>query len=172
MSLTVNLNDIIEALELAADEMPSFLDLTTGEVETIHSELLSMAEDDENDQEPSLPQWQRDEWEIAKRMVRSPEDFRELPTKHDIHEWEIMRGFSESVEDPKLRQDLQRAIHGSGAFRMFKDTVRRYQVEKNWYAFRADSLREIAIDWCEENDVRWRERIGRDWWTVGSRRPF
>jgi hypothetical protein len=64
-----------------------------------------------------------------------------------------MRDFSCSVGSDGIREDLLRAIHGAGAFRNFKDTVRRLGVESAWFAFRADALRQIALDWCEENQI-------------------
>jgi hypothetical protein len=67
-----------------------------------------------------------------------------------------MQDFSHSVESDSIRGDLLRAIHGAGAFRNFKDTVRRLGVEPAWFAFRADALRQIAVDWCEENQILWR----------------
>ena len=78
-----------------------------------------------------------------------------LPTKFDVHEWEIMHDFSRSVGPDEIREDLLRATHGAGAFRNFKDTVRRLGIESAWFAFRADALRRIAIEWCEENQIAW-----------------
>ena len=121
MSTTVRLNDIVEALEMQFDESPSYLDLDTGQVVTVSEDLLREA-DEPGDEEPDLPDWQKDEWEIAKRIV-STDRFRELPTKFDVHEWEIMQDFSRSVESDRIREDLLHAIHGAGAFRNFKDTL-------------------------------------------------
>ncbi len=47
------------------------------------------------------------------------------------------------------------AIHGAGAFRSFKDTLRRHRIESDWFAFRTEALRQIAIDWCEKNQIVW-----------------
>ena len=66
-----------------------------------------------------------------------------------------MQEFSRSVKSARIREELLNAIHGSGAFRMFKDAVRRHGVEPDWFTFRAGALRQIAIDWCEENQVAW-----------------
>jgi len=38
-----------------------------------------------------------------------------------------------------------RAIHGNGAFRMFKDAVRRLDLRDDWDEFEEEALREIAI---------------------------
>jgi hypothetical protein len=64
-----------------------------------------------------------------------------------------MQDFSCSVESDRIREELLRVIHGAGAFRNFKDTLRRYGIEPAWFAFRAGALRQIALDWCEENQI-------------------
>jgi hypothetical protein len=151
---TVHLNEIIDALEIPSDESLSCLDLDAGQVVTVSEYLLREAEE-HGEEEPNLPDWQKAEWEIAKRIV-STDRFISLPTKFDVHEWGIMQDFSHSVESDSIRGDLLRAIHGAGAFRNFKDTVRRLGVEPAWFAFRADALRQIAVDWCEENQILWR----------------
>ncbi len=150
---TVHLNDIIEALEMPFDETPVYLDLDAGQVEAVSEYLLRKAEKP-GAEAPDLPDWQKDEWEIAKRIV-STDRFIALPTKFDVHEWGIMEEFSNSVESEGTRNDLLNAIHGAGAFRHFKATVRRLGIESAWFAFRADALRQIAIDWCEENQIVW-----------------
>jgi hypothetical protein len=152
MSATVHLNDIVEALEIQLDESSSYLDRDTGQVETISHDLLRRAEAGE---EPDLSEWQEDEWEVAKQVV-STDRFEELPTKFDVHEWAIMQDFSRSVESGGIRENLLRVIHGPGAFRNFKDTVRRHGIEPAWFAFRAEALRQIALDWCEEHHIVWR----------------
>jgi len=153
MPVTVRLDDIVEALELLVDESPSYLDLDTGKLVSVSEDLLSEAEEP-GDEEPDLPDWQKHEWEIAKRIV-STDRFLELPTTFDLHEWGIMQEFSRSVEPDAVREDLLRAIHGAGAFRNFKEAVRRQGIESAWYAFRTQALRQIALDWCEENQVAW-----------------
>ena len=155
MLVTVHLNDIIEALDLQFDDSSSFLDLDTGQVETVSHDLLSEAEDSDDDEEPDLAEWQKPEWETARRIVSSGR-FLELPTKHDVHEWAIMEKFSRSVESDRIREDLLRAIHGAGAFRSFKDTLRRHGIEKAWFQFRDEAFRQIAIDWCTEHDIAWK----------------
>jgi hypothetical protein len=64
-------------------------------------------------------------------LIHTFRGIRKLPTKYDIHEWDIMREFAESVEPERLSDELQNAIRGAGAFRYFKDTLRRYRREKD-----------------------------------------
>jgi hypothetical protein len=44
-------------------------------------------------------------------------------------------------------------IRGSGAFRRFKDAIRRHGIEDEWYQFRDQALEEIAIEWLESNGI-------------------
>lgn len=152
--MIVHLQDIVDALEMQFDESSSFLDLDTGRIETVSNELLREAQEPA-DQEPELPAWQQREWEMAKRIV-STDRFWRLPSKFEVHEWAIMQDFSHSVESERIRRDLLNAIHGTGAFRQFKETLRRHRIEAEWFAFRAETLKQIAVDWCQEHHIAWK----------------
>jgi Uncharacterised protein family (UPF0158) len=153
MPATVLLKDIVDALEIQFDEASCFLDLDTGKIETVSSDLLSAA-DESVDEQPDLPAWQKPEWETAKRIV-STNRFLQLPTKFDIHEWSIMQDFSHSITSERIRADLLKAIHGSGAFRHFKEVLRRHRMESAWFDFRAEALKQIALNWCDEHHIHW-----------------
>jgi hypothetical protein len=153
MPATVRLNDIVDALEMQLDESSSYLDLDTGQVETVSHDLLHAAEE-YDDEEPDLPAWQKKEWEIAKRIV-STGRLRKHPTKFDVHEWAIMEEFSRSMKSGRIREELLDAIHGAGAFRMFTAILRRHNIESAWFAFRAEALKQTALNWCEENHIVW-----------------
>lgn len=154
MGATVLLTDIVEALEMQFDELPCFLDVDIGKLVTVSRSTLQKVEANEGE-EPDLPDWQGDEWETAKQIA-SGDRFERLPDQYDVHEWDIMEEFAESVESTGIREELLNALHGKGAFRHFKDTVRRHRIEKDWFAFRTEALRQIAVEWCEERKIPWR----------------
>lgn len=154
MPAKARLDDIVDALDSQFDESSSFLDSDTGQVETVSADLLVEAEESDEAGEPDLPAWQKEEWEIAKRIVTTGQ-FLKLPTKYDVHEWAIMQDFAQSLEPDRVRGDLLNALHRKGAFRNFKDALHRHRIESDWFAFRADALRKIAIDWCEKHQVAW-----------------
>jgi hypothetical protein len=154
MSAKVRLNDIVDALEVQFEEFSSFLDQDTGQVETVSRDLLREAEKCSDDEEPDLPAWQERDWEVAKRVVFSGR-FLKLPTKLDVHEWAIMEDFASSVESSRVREDLLNALHGAGAFRYFRDTLKRHRIESAWFKFRTEALRQIARDWCEKRHIAW-----------------
>jgi hypothetical protein len=56
-----------------------------------------------------------------------------LPSKFDIHDYSIMESFCSSQQNPSLRDRLLSAIHGSGAFRRFREATEQEGVlEKGW----------------------------------------
>jgi hypothetical protein len=61
-----------------------------------------------------------------------------------------MRRFAQTRSD-REREALMDALHGGGAFRRFKDTVRRFGADADWYAFRGAALEQITREWLEAN---------------------
>jgi len=81
------------------------------------------------------------------------QDYIELPGKWKINEYNIMENFCGSIRNEKISNALYYAIRGRGAFRRFKDAIIRFGIEENWYRFREEALKDIAIRWCERNDI-------------------
>jgi len=52
--------------------------------------------------------------------------------------------FADSAGNPGIANELRDAIHGAGAFRMFKSTIRRLKVKQQRYGFRQEALEQIA----------------------------
>jgi Uncharacterised protein family (UPF0158) len=150
----VRLQEIVDALEMQSEESSSFFDRNTGRIETVSADLLRAAEQSSNPA-PELPAWQRPEWELAQRIVAA-DSFEPLPTPFEVHEWAIMRDFAQSLTSEQVREELLDALHGAGAFRHFKSTVRRQGLESAWFAFRTEAFQQIARDWCEEQQIAWR----------------
>ncbi|MGZ8852047.1 MAG: UPF0158 family protein, partial [Thermoanaerobaculia bacterium] len=70
--------------------------------------------------------------------------------------WEIMRKSADSMADGELSEDLHRAIHGRGAFRMFRAVVEDAGVREEWFAFKDQAFREIARLALEELGIPYR----------------
>ncbi|MBK7199439.1 UPF0158 family protein [Candidatus Amarolinea dominans] len=59
--------------------------------------------------------------------------------------------------DDELRNELLDAVHGKGAFRHFKDTIRYRGIEDAWQRFRDAALAAIARSWLERNEIAYTE---------------
>ncbi|MGZ3337483.1 MAG: UPF0158 family protein [Isosphaeraceae bacterium] len=111
---------------------------------TVTAEEKRAAEDPED--WDLLPGWQQEVMPKVKEALES-DDYLKLPGEYEIHEWSIMEEFAHSVDDEEASDELLTALHGRGAFRYFKDTVRRLGIQQDWYRFRDEALKEIARDW-------------------------
>jgi hypothetical protein len=147
MATKVSLIDVVDALEIASDEMSSFASKRTGQVVTLSHEAMHLAEEDSKE---DLPAWQEEELRLAREVLEST-DWLRLPRKFEVHEWEIMNRFGQSLSVPAQCEEVLDAIHGSGAFRVFKSTIRRLRLDDAWFAFRSSAFEEIARSWLSEH---------------------
>ncbi|MCD8014588.1 MAG: UPF0158 family protein [Lachnospiraceae bacterium] len=130
----VKLDVILEAIEFADNAITYYLDTKTGE-----SVMLSEFDEDEE---------LEDEIEYNEEGRYIP-----LPTQFDINEYSIMERFIDQLSNARMQNQLARAIQGRGAFRRFKDTLARLGIEDEWYEYRDQTYRELALEWCEENGL-------------------
>ena len=145
MSLPVSLAAVLNALDAAGDEVTHYINSKTGEVAAVFDEERDLAEDEAQGGDHALPDWQVEAIEDVRRILGC-DDFIELPDRYDIHEWDIMRRFCDSLEDERVRHALLDAIHRRKAFRSFRDRAFREGVIEDWYSFRDQAIRQIAID--------------------------
>jgi Uncharacterised protein family (UPF0158) len=150
MPVPVKLSDVVDEMQVLGDETSTYLNRLTGEMVTVTAEERRAAEDPED--WDLLPDWHQEVMPKVKEALES-EDYVFLPGKYQIHEWSIMEQFAHSVADDAASDELLTALHGSGAFRYFKDTVRRLGIVKDWYRFRDEAFKEIARDWLQAKGI-------------------
>jgi len=153
----VSLNDIVQEMQIIFDTMSVYFKRSTGEFITVTDEYIHAAECDESLDD--RPEWEQDAIRITADVLAREDDgdYVPLPSRFDIHEYSVMERFCETVSNPKVANDLFRSITGRGAFRRFKDAIRRHGVEDGWYRFRDEEYKEIAREWCKENGIFWCE---------------
>ena len=155
MEARVKLSEIIEGLEFQSDESSSFLNKKTGEVVLMTDYAMQAAEDDEPVED--LPDWEQDLVAIAREIIVENGEYIPLPTKYDIDEYSIMERFCTSLDNQEIGDILCDLISGSGAFRRFKNAIHEYDIADEWYKYRNNAIKEIAIEWCRENNIEFEE---------------
>ena len=152
MSMPVKLSEIIEEMEWLSDEASSFLNRKTGEIVSVSEEEFRIAEEERPLEE--YPEWQRKAIKTAGEILEDEADkFIALPSRFEIDEYSIMERFALSVNDEEISGFLYAAIKGRGAFRRFKDGIRKFGIEEDWDRYRNEKFKELAIEWCEENNI-------------------
>ena len=149
----VALRDVVEALDLQSEELRSCLDPDTGEIVTFNQEEASIAQ---GDRWEDAPDWMR---EILPKVKRALEDERmlELPDRVHIDEWRMMQDFAEEQEECRCRPALLSAIHGSGAFRQFKNAIEQMGLADSWFRYREAAFEQVAKEWLKENNIPYRK---------------
>ena len=79
-----------------------------------------------------------------------------LPTQYEINEYQIIVDFIDSIENPETKSNLQRIIQGKGAFRRFKDYCFEINIIQDWYKYKEEKYKEIAIEWCKQNELEYK----------------
>ena len=131
--MKVKLSEVIDGLDFTNDEIEYYYNPTNGEI------FMSNIVDYENLNEDELD-------ELFEKSIM-------LPTRYDINEYEMMVDFVETIEDTILQNQLYISLNGSGAFRRFKDTCINFDIIDTWYKFRDKKYKELAINWCKDNNI-------------------
>lgn len=132
--MKLQLSEVIDALTFTNDEIEYYYNPDNGEM------FMSNIGDFENLNEDELD-------ELFEKSIM-------LPTRYDINEYEMMEDFAETIEDDRLQIQLYISLNGSGAFRRFKDTCINFDIIDDWYKFRDGRYKELAINWCKENNIK------------------
>ena len=144
-NVRVPLQVVIDAVESADNEWNQFLDIVTMEAVSVPESLFI---DNFGDEYQELSD--AIEEGFNSRFFR-------LPSPYDIHEYSIMERFIWSLPEGSIQDRLENAIRGRGAFRRFKDSIYRLDIEQDWYDFRENAYREIAVEWCEDHGFQFSE---------------
>lgn len=131
--MRAKLSEVIDALEFTNDEIEYYYNLDNGEI------FMSNIGEFENLNEDELD-------ELFEKSIM-------LPTRYDINEYEMMEDLAETIKDTRLQNQLYISLNGSGAFRRFKDTCINYDIIDDWYKFRDEKYKEVAINWCKDNNI-------------------
>ena len=133
--MKVKLNDIIDALEFVNLGMDTTAYLNPENLKIVYiDDYIDISEEEKE---------------------RIYEEYISLPTKYYIDEYSMMAEFIDTIEDERLYNQLYIAINGKGAFRRFKDTCINFDVIDDWYKFREEKYKELAIEWCKDNDIEY-----------------
>ena len=141
--MKVKLQKIIDALYDVNDDNVLYLDTEAGETVLVYDGGVYSGGDGVEDMTP-------DEVDESERFIF-------LPSSFDINNWQIMQDFIWTLEDTRLQDRLNDAIHRSGAFRNFRVVLDEKGLIDEWYKFRDAAYRDIATEWCENNGIDWVE---------------
>ena len=137
--MKAKLSEILMGLEFRNSENAAFLNIKTGEVVLVSDPDITG--DDGHDIE----------------YYDASEDYISLPDDFDINEYRMMQKFIRGITDDNIARTLSISIDGNGAFRRFKEHLYHLGIQDEWFAYRDNEYKQIAIDWCKENNINYIE---------------
>jgi hypothetical protein len=121
------------ALENNSPDLKSFLNLSTGDV-------IRVFEGESGD--------------LTLDEAESSKDYLLIDPISSREQYRWMEEFIEIIEDATLKDKLNIAIDGKGAFRRFKDVLMGYPVERErWFAKRSAKLHAHMAEWLETQQI-------------------
>lgn len=137
--IPIDWDDLEIALTMHMEEQSNYLNLRTGKVELAANEFLG------NDVGLS-------EEEVETGFTEGYLIHIEPLSSSLEYGW--MVEFTETVTDRRLREMLELALDGRGAFRRFKNVLSDYSVERDrWFAFRDERLCQAMVEWLADQDI-------------------
>ena len=137
--MKVKLTEVIDALDFTNDEIEYYYNPDTEEIFMSNIGEIESLNEDELD-------------ELFEKSIM-------LPTRYDINEYEMMEDFAETIEDTRLQNQLYISLNGRGAFRRFKDTCINFDIIDDWYKYRDQKYKELAINWCKDNNIEFEQEM-------------
>jgi len=168
--LEVSYDLLQQAMEdVVRDRFDYYLDTGSGEVivisqKVIHDSLAELytSEPDENlDEDVLLDSAVNTSADLSDEMLDSLERdvsvlldtmrYIRVPERNSSEAYECMRGFTNSLKDSDLQDDLLKALNGKYSFRKFKQVLITHPAErKRWHSFNAKQMRTIIRSWIED----------------------
>lgn len=65
--------------------------------------------------------------------------------------------YIDEIKNENIQEELEDAFYGKGKYRRFKETLRKFRIENDYYNFREEYLKNMAIEWCQKNNIEYEE---------------
>lgn len=139
IQVPADLQELSFIFEDSSCEHRSYLDLKTGEIIRIFDDIMEPDEKEELDD--------RVEEGLGERYIT-------IPNAESHDGYRDMEDFIETVNDMNLKEKLNTAIAGKGAFRRFKDVLNYYPKERErWFKFKDEKVLERVNEWLDEEGI-------------------
>jgi hypothetical protein len=172
--VAIDFTQLVDAFDSGSEEVAVYLDLETGEVAWVTSEvrreLEAIAEElpedllDDDDREGAiaeavverdLPDWMVDPLAEADRVDRGfGTRFICVPQPEARDGYDDMEAFISTVRNQRLQDRLWVATRGRGAFRRFKDLLADHPIERErWFTFKNARVLERVREWLADEGI-------------------
>lgn len=133
----ISLSDLVDAYDMAPSQydVEQALNIKTGEIVFVSDEDYTG-------------------FEIPPDEIEDNTDYIFIPRPSSHNDYQEMQDYVATIQDDDLRQLLELAIDGKGAFRRFKNVLLDYpEAREDWFAFKKEEQTKIIQEWLDENHL-------------------
>lgn len=155
----VNIQKIVDELQMRFMDSTVYYNKVTGETLNVQDDDFRIAQDDDFENNiQDYPEWQREHLkEVYDLLYNDIDNYIALPNNFEIKDSDIMEEFIETVSNNNKRIQLENCMWQKGMYRKFKDKLIEIGLENEYYKFYDEKLKEIAIEWCNDNNLEYEE---------------
>ena len=151
--LPVDFEELAMAMEDHTGETQWYLDLETGEVIPITSDIQSLAYGKDVDLS-TLDDWEQEPAQVFLAAAQGDPRYERVSQVPSYEVYNVMVEFAQSVRDRRLAGMLELALDGNGAFGRFKRVLDGYPREaERWYAMKQAWFDEQIREWLREFEI-------------------
>lgn len=156
--MKVYLKDVIESIELENELLNHFYNKKTGIIiykEDFSTSAYSAADINRIDE---FEEWEKELILNLQDLKENTQDYIQLPQKDESDELKMMIDFCNSFSDISLEDSLDKDLaHEKVKLQQVKKIIQDKELINEWYDYRDDTEREIAIKWCNDNNIEYIE---------------
>jgi hypothetical protein len=165
--LKINRSDFELAFEQGSYEMAFYLDSQTGSILLIQDDARHRLDSPISEKgsleaalaaiqtQADLSEWKHEQiLDVARVEWGDGERYLLIPQQDSNEGYRDMEEFVKTLEDGHLRELLEVALNGRGAFRRFKDVLYHYpHARAEWFKFRDERTQQRMLDWFASEDI-------------------
>ena len=115
---------------------------------------LEDREFEDGEDSSGLPDWEKELVPVAEEIQAGSDRYKSLPEADSRESYHDMELFTGTVDDPSLRQRLEDALDGRGAFSRFRRVLDHHDAERDrWYKFKDQAAARRVRDWLRDLDI-------------------
>ena len=155
----VEIQKIVDELEMRFMDTTVYYNKITGEILNVQDDDFRIVEDDDFEKNiENYPEWQREHLKkVYDLLYNDIDNYIALPNNFEIKDSDIMEEFIDTISNNNKKIQLENCMWKNGMYRKFKDKLIEVGLENEYYKFYDEKLKEIAIEWCKENNLEYEE---------------
>lgn len=150
--MKVDLNDVIECIEFEGELLTYYYNKNTGVIIYVEDVSTATYKAEDINSIDRYEEWEKELIMSLYDFKQNPEVYIQLPTKDEINEHGMMIEFCKNINDEEVRNQV---LSNKESFRELREAIENSGLSSEWYDYREEAERRIAIKWCEDNSIEY-----------------